>query len=105
MSSLIISPGWTGGIPFLFFIFFALVVIFKINIHGIFAGPRKSNAVVSCHPHGPAHGLALKAVEAKPGDIHITRLGGDLQQLKNAHVLSDEIGSYPACLAGAVEFL
>src|SRR5580698_6858703 len=83
MSSLIISPGWTGGSPFFLSINFPLMVVFKIDVQGPFARPAESDPVITGHAHRPALRVALQAVEAKAGDVHILGMARYFQQLQD----------------------
>src|ERR1700757_947467 len=93
-----------GGNPFLF-ITRSLMVVFKIDLQGVFAQPAESNAAVSHHPYRPAFRAAMQAMEAKSRDVHLFRTGGHFQQLQDARALPSLIGSDPARLAGQVELL
>src|SRR5437870_8724047 len=81
MSCLIISPGWTGGSPFFPFIPSSLMVVFKIDIQSVFAGPPEGDPVIPSNAHRPASRITLQAVEAKPSDVHILRLRRYCQHL------------------------
>src|SRR5258707_7117109 len=94
MSSLIISPGWTGGSPF----FFAIIAP-----NGVLTQPAERDAIVPSDTHRPSLRLSLQAVNPEPGDVHILRLSCYVQQLQNAHALADVPGADPPCLAGAVD--
>ena len=79
------------------------MVIFKIDIQGVFTRPTESNPVIPGHAHRPAFRFALQALEAKARDVHVFRLSRHFQQLQDTHTLPDMIGTDPACRAGAVD--
>jgi hypothetical protein len=76
-SCLRISPGWTGGR--------ALwrgalrVVVFKVNLHGGFAGPGEGYAVIGSDAQGPTFRGALQTVELEAGEVAVIRGGGDFE--------------------------
>src|SRR5215469_11367389 len=80
-SSRMISPGCTGGNRFFTSIPSFLVVVFKVNILRVFAGPAERDAVVCADAHGPPLRAAAEIVEPVPGHVHVSRLGGQLQGL------------------------
>jgi hypothetical protein len=80
------------------------MVVFKIDVQSVFAGPAESDPVISGHANRPAFRVTLQAMEAKTCDIHVFRLRRYFEQLKDAHALPDTIGTDAACLAGEVNF-
>src|ERR1035438_3245379 len=105
ISSLIISPGWTGGSPFLLSMTSSLVVVLKIDIQSVFARPPERNAIVPGYAHRPAFRGAWQAVEVKACDVHVLRPSRHFQQLQDAHAFPDMIGADAAGFAGAVKLL
>src|SRR5438093_987708 len=92
MSSLMISPGCTGGKRFLLSIPSSLVVILKIDIVRVFPRPAERDAVVSSDAHGPSPRFAAQTVEPISCDVHVLRLRCRFQRLKDTHALPDIFG-------------
>src|SRR5712691_8464884 len=103
MSSLMISPGCTGGNPFLFSISSSLTVVLQIDIVRVFPRPAERDAVVSGDAHGPSPRVAAQTVEPIPRDVHVLRLRCHFQRLKDTHALPDIFAADPASLAGEVD--
>src|ERR1035441_4705144 len=103
ISSRRISPGCTGGNPFLRSSVFSLMVVFKVDILRVFARPRERDAVVAGDAHRPSLRGAVQAVEPVPCQIHLFRLSCYFQRLKNTHALPEKRGADSTCLAGEVD--
>ena len=80
------------------------MVVFKIDIMRVFAGPAERDAVVSGNAHVPSPRVAVQTVEPVTCHIHVFRLRCHLQQLKDTHALPHILGADPVCLTGEVDF-
>src|SRR5713226_4562710 len=103
MSSLMISPGCTGGNAFFLSISSSLMVILKIDIVRVLTRPAERDAVVSSDAHGPSPRVAVQTVEPVPCHVHVLWLRCHFQRLKDTHALPDIFGTDPASLAGVVD--
>jgi hypothetical protein len=79
------------------------MVVFKIDVLGVFAGPTERNPVVSGYAHGPFLRSSAQTVEPVPGHGHVLRLSRHFQGLQDTDALSDVFGPDAACLASGVE--
>src|SRR6266700_5153243 len=72
------------------------MVVFQVDVHGLFARPSKSDPIIPAHPYRPTLRFAAQTVKVKADDIEIFGLKCYVQQLNDSHALPDHVGTDPA---------
>ena len=80
------------------------MVIFIIDVDGIFIRPAESDSIVSGHPNRPAGRVTAQRMKARSGEVHLVRFRRVIQNLQDTYALPGMCGTNSMCPTSYEEF-